>query len=118
LYAGSVIITSLCGSFYYLRIFSRGLPDSLSSYFEAIGTPLYNLWIEYSEGESEIHYKPRFLLVDAEENNSRMRASVSQLVNFVRDYETEESVDDESPNLVAEASNAGHSLFETVQRSG
>ncbi|WP_227377235.1 hypothetical protein [Haladaptatus halobius] len=56
-------------------------------------------------------------LIDAEEKNARIRASVSRLINLVRDYETEESVDDDSPNLVAEASNAGKQLFETVQRS-
>ncbi|MFH5800507.1 hypothetical protein [Haladaptatus sp. CMAA 1911] len=39
---------------------------------------------------------------------------MSQLINFVRDYETEESVDDESPNLAAETANAGRPLFETV----
>jgi DNA integrity scanning protein DisA with diadenylate cyclase activity len=44
-------------------------------------------------------------------------ASVSRLINLVRDYETEESVDDDSPNLTAEAANAGRQLFETVQRS-
>ncbi|WP_227356110.1 hypothetical protein [Haladaptatus salinisoli] len=56
-------------------------------------------------------------LTDAEEKNARMRASVSRLINPVRDYETEESVDDDSPNLAAEAANAGRQLFETVQRS-
>jgi DNA integrity scanning protein DisA with diadenylate cyclase activity len=56
-------------------------------------------------------------LTDAEEKNARVRASVSRLINLVRDYETEESVDDDSPNLVAEASNVGRQLFETVQRS-
>ncbi|WP_227380256.1 hypothetical protein [Haladaptatus halobius] len=56
-------------------------------------------------------------LTDAEEKNSQVRASVSRLINLVRDYKTEESVDDDSPNLVAEASNAGRQLFETVQRS-
>jgi chromosome segregation ATPase len=56
-------------------------------------------------------------LTDVEEKNSRVRASVSRIINLVRDYETEESVDDESPNLAAEASNAGRQLFETVQRS-
>lgn len=35
----------------------------------------------------------------------------------MRDHETEESVDDESPNLAAEAANAGRQLFETIQRS-
>ena len=34
----------------------------------------------------------------------------------MRDYETEESVDDDSPTLAAEASNARRQLFETVQR--
>ncbi|WP_227378084.1 hypothetical protein [Haladaptatus halobius] len=38
-------------------------------------------------------------------------------LTIVRDYETEESVDDDSPNLVAEASNAGKQLFETIQRA-
>jgi hypothetical protein len=56
-------------------------------------------------------------LTDAEEKNSRVRASVSRLINLVRDYETEESVDDDSPNLAAEAANASRQLFETVQRS-
>ena len=56
-------------------------------------------------------------LTNAEEKNSRVRASVSRIINLVRDYETEESVDDESPNLAAEATNAGRQLFETVQRS-
>ncbi|WP_435157505.1 hypothetical protein [Haladaptatus sp. DFWS20] len=42
---------------------------------------------------------------------------MSRLINLVRDYETEESVDDDSPNLAAEAANAGRQLFETVQRS-
>ncbi|MFH5800495.1 hypothetical protein [Haladaptatus sp. CMAA 1911] len=46
-------------------------------------------------------------LTDAEEKNSRVRASVSRLINLVRDYETEESVDDDSPNLAAEASLSG-----------
>ena len=54
-------------------------------------------------------------LTDAEEKNSRMQASISR--DFVQDYETEESVDDDSPNLAAEATNAGRQLFETVQRS-
>ncbi|WP_435158414.1 hypothetical protein [Haladaptatus sp. DFWS20] len=44
-----------------------------------------------------------------------MRASI--LRDFVRDYETEESVDDDSPNPATEASNAGRQLFETVQRA-
>jgi hypothetical protein len=56
-------------------------------------------------------------LIDGEEKNARIRASVSRLINLVRDYETEECVDDDSPNLVAEASNAGRQLFETVQRA-
>ncbi|GAA0249584.1 hypothetical protein ACFFQF_31775 [Haladaptatus pallidirubidus] len=56
-------------------------------------------------------------LTDVEEKNARVRASVSRIINLVRDYETEESVDEDSPNLVAEASNAGRQLFETVQRS-
>ena len=56
-------------------------------------------------------------LADAEEKNSRVRASVSRIINLVRDYETEESVDDDSPNLAAEATNVGCQLFETVQRS-
>jgi chromosome segregation ATPase len=56
-------------------------------------------------------------LTEAEEKNARVRASVSRLINLVRDYETEESVDDDSTNLVAEASNAGKQLFETIQRS-
>ena len=42
---------------------------------------------------------------------------MSRLVNRVRDYETEGSVDDESPNFAAEATNAGRQLFETVQRT-
>jgi hypothetical protein len=56
-------------------------------------------------------------LTNAEGKNSRVRASVSRLINLVRDYETEESVDDGSPNLAAEAATAGRQLFETVQRS-
>jgi vacuolar-type H+-ATPase subunit I/STV1 len=56
-------------------------------------------------------------LTDAEEKNTRVRASVSRLINLVRDYETEKSVDDDSPNLTAEAANAGRQLFETVQCS-
>ena len=56
-------------------------------------------------------------LTEAEEKNSRVRASVSRIINLVRDYETEESVDDGSTNLVAEASNVGRQLFETIQRS-
>ncbi|MFH5801860.1 hypothetical protein [Haladaptatus sp. CMAA 1911] len=56
-------------------------------------------------------------LTKAEEKNSRVRASVSRIINPVRDYETGESVDDDSPNLAAEATNAGRQLFETIQRS-
>ncbi|WP_423743125.1 hypothetical protein V5735_00225 (plasmid) [Haladaptatus sp. SPP-AMP-3] len=56
-------------------------------------------------------------LAEIEEKNARVRASVSRIINLVRDYETEESVDDESPNLAAEATNAGRQLFETIQRS-
>ncbi|WP_435159848.1 hypothetical protein [Haladaptatus sp. DFWS20] len=56
-------------------------------------------------------------LTEAEEKNARVRASVSRIINLVRDYETEESVDDGSPNLAAEATNAGRQLFETIQRS-
>ncbi|ODR80069.1 hypothetical protein BG842_03160 [Haladaptatus sp. W1] len=41
----------------------------------------------------------------------------SRLINLVGDYETEESVDDDSPNLAAEATTAGRQLFETVQHS-
>jgi hypothetical protein len=55
-------------------------------------------------------------LTDAEEKNSRVRESVSRLINLVRDYENEESVDDGLPILAAEASNAGRQVFETVQR--
>ena len=54
---------------------------------------------------------------DVEEKNARVRASVSRIINLVRDYETEESVDNDSPNLAAEATNAGCQLFQTVQRS-
>ncbi|WP_254663340.1 hypothetical protein [Haladaptatus sp. W1] len=56
-------------------------------------------------------------LTKAEEKNARVRASVSRIINLVRDYETEEGVDDDSPNLAAEATNAGRQLFETIQRS-
>jgi hypothetical protein len=38
-------------------------------------------------------------LTDAEERNSRVRASVSRLINLVQDYESEESVDDGLLNL-------------------
>ena len=57
-------------------------------------------------------------LTEAEEKNSRVRASVSRIINLVRDYETEESVDDDSPNLAAEATNAGRQLFETIPAFG
>ncbi|WP_150123228.1 hypothetical protein [Haladaptatus sp. R4] len=56
-------------------------------------------------------------LTDAEKKNARVRASVSRIINLVRNYETEEGVDDDSPNLAAEATNAGRQLFETVQCS-
>ena len=39
------------------------------------------------------------------------------MINRVRDYDSAKGVDDESPNLAAEAANPGHQLFETVERS-
>jgi DNA integrity scanning protein DisA with diadenylate cyclase activity len=39
------------------------------------------------------------------------------MIDFDQEKEIEESVDDDSPNLVAEASNAGRQLFETIQHS-
>lgn len=56
-------------------------------------------------------------LTDAKDENIRVRAPVSRLINLVRDYETEESVDHNSPNLAADAANAGRQLLETIQRS-
>ncbi|SIR97755.1 hypothetical protein SAMN05421858_4916 [Haladaptatus litoreus] len=56
-------------------------------------------------------------LVDLEEKNARTRASITRIINLVRDYESADGVDDESDNLAAEASNVGRQLFETVQRS-
>ena len=51
------------------------------------------------------------------QRNARVRASVSRLINLVRDYDSTGGVDDESPNLVAEAANAGRQLVDTVERS-
>jgi hypothetical protein len=40
-----------------------------------------------------------------------------QMNKLVRDYDSTEGVDDESPTLVAKVANAGRKLFDTVERS-
>ncbi|WP_433632716.1 hypothetical protein [Halomicrococcus sp. NG-SE-24] len=39
------------------------------------------------------------------------------MINLVRDYDSAESVDDESPDLAAKVANAGRQRFETVERA-
>ena len=61
----------------------------------------------------DIYTKPESLI----QRNARKRASVSRMINHVRDYDSTEGVDDASSNLVAEAANAGRQLVDTAERS-
>ncbi|RBI60312.1 hypothetical protein DMJ13_18420 [halophilic archaeon] len=51
------------------------------------------------------------------QQNARMRAFMTRMINLVRDYNSAEGVDDEVPNLAAAAANAGRQCFQTVERS-
>ncbi|SIR76352.1 hypothetical protein SAMN05421858_3700 [Haladaptatus litoreus] len=53
------------------------------------------------------------------EQNYRIRASVSRIINDVREYTSEDgsSVDATSPNIVAEAATVGETLHDTIQRA-
>ncbi|WP_266081645.1 hypothetical protein [Haladaptatus caseinilyticus] len=53
------------------------------------------------------------------EQNQRIRASVSRIINDVRDYTSDDgsSVDATSPNIVAEAATVGKELHDTIERS-
>ena len=52
------------------------------------------------------------------ERNQRIRASVSKLINTVREYEDpEEMTDEDDPSIVAEAANAADELYDTMERS-
>ncbi|WP_458208534.1 hypothetical protein [Haladaptatus sp. NG-SE-30] len=58
-------------------------------------------------------------LDDEIERNQRIRASVSRIINDVREYTSEDdsSVDATSPNIVAEAANVGQELHDTIDRA-
>ncbi|WP_233274721.1 hypothetical protein [Haladaptatus cibarius] len=58
-------------------------------------------------------------LDEEKEQNQRVRASVSRIINDVREYSLEDgsSVDASSPNLVAEAANVGGELYDCIERS-
>lgn len=50
--------------------------------------------------------------------NQRARASVSKLINTVREYEDpEEMTDEDDPSMVAEAANAANELYDTIERA-
>jgi chromosome segregation ATPase len=52
------------------------------------------------------------------ERNHRVRASVSKLINTVREYnDPEEATDADDPTMVAEAANAADELFDTIERA-
>ncbi|GAA0240755.1 hypothetical protein ACFFQF_30875 [Haladaptatus pallidirubidus] len=58
-------------------------------------------------------------LSNEREQNQRIRASVSRIINDVREYTCEDgsSVDATSPSIVAEAATVGETLHDTIQRS-
>ena len=56
---------------------------------------------------------------DDHQQNQRIRASVSRIINDIREYTSEDgsSVDATSPNIVAEAATVGKELHDTIQRT-
>ena len=56
-------------------------------------------------------------LEDREKENKRTRASVSRIINGLRDLPEGERLDAESPNLVAEAANTADELYDTMERA-
>jgi len=56
-------------------------------------------------------------LEDDKERNQRTRASVSRLINGVRDLPDAEGIDAESTTMVAEAANSADELHDTIERA-
>ncbi|WP_435156767.1 hypothetical protein [Haladaptatus sp. DFWS20] len=92
--------------------------DSLESALEAEHARTNNL----EEHVIEVETQTDHLQTDLEqenERNQRTRASLSRIINDVREYTSEDgsSVDANSPNIVAEAATVGQELHDTIQRS-
>jgi dsDNA-specific endonuclease/ATPase MutS2 len=49
--------------------------------------------------------------------NERVRASVSRIINTLREYEDDETIGPDDPQMVPEAANVGERLFDTIQRT-
>lgn len=76
---------------------------------------------ELEQQNEQLHEHVETLEDDLEaecERNQRVRASVSKLINTVREYDDPEKMTDEDdPSMVAEAANAANELYDTVERA-